>query len=83
MTIGRALHFIKNKQIDALIHVNPMFCCPGVVSSSIFRKMQEDFEIPIIDIFYDGTGNPNRIIIPHLYYLKKRSKIGMNQKVAL
>jgi hypothetical protein len=32
--------------------------------------MQKDFGIPIVDIFYDGTANPNRILIPHLHYLK-------------
>jgi len=41
-----------------------------VVTGSIYRKIQEDFGIPIIDIFYDGTGNPNKILIPHLHYLQ-------------
>ncbi|MBN1647924.1 MAG: hypothetical protein JW874_07820 [Spirochaetales bacterium] len=69
ISIGRALYFIRHRIVNAIIHVNPMFCCPGVVSSSIFRKMQEDFGISIIDIFYDGTGSPNKVLIPHLHYL--------------
>jgi predicted CoA-substrate-specific enzyme activase len=71
INIGRALYFIKHGLVDAILHINPIFCCPGVVTSSIYRKIQEDFEIPIIDIFYDGTGNPNKILIPHLHYLKQ------------
>jgi hypothetical protein len=23
-----------------------------------------------VDLFYEGTGNPNRILIPHLAYLR-------------
>jgi predicted CoA-substrate-specific enzyme activase len=71
INIGRALYFIKHGLVDAILHINPIFCCPGVVTTSIYRKMQEDFQIPIIDIFYDGTGNPNRILVPHLHYLKQ------------
>jgi predicted CoA-substrate-specific enzyme activase len=75
INIGRALYYIKHGLVDAILHVNPIFCCPGVVTASVYRKMQEDFEIPIIDIFYDGTGNPNKVLIPHLHYL--RSGAGM------
>ena len=70
INIGRALYYIKHKLVDAILHVNPIFCCPGVVTASVYRKIQEDFGIPIIDIFYDGTGNPNKVLIPHLHYLK-------------
>ncbi|UCB46815.1 MAG: hypothetical protein JSV25_05185, partial [Spirochaetota bacterium] len=74
INIGRALYFIKHGLVDAILHINPIFCCPGVVTASIYRKMQEDFQVPIIDIFYDGTGNPNKILIPHLHYLKQTVK---------
>jgi predicted CoA-substrate-specific enzyme activase len=71
INVGRALYYLKKGLVEAILHLNPMFCCPGVVTASIFRKLQEDFGVPIIDIFYDGTGNPNRILIPHLHYLKE------------
>jgi predicted CoA-substrate-specific enzyme activase len=69
---GRALYSITHKRVDGIVHVNPMFCCPGVVSSSIFRKMQQDFGVPIVDLFYDGMGQPNKILIPHVHYLKRQ-----------
>jgi len=74
MNVGRALYYIKHNTVDAMVHLNPLFCCPGVVSASIFRKIQKDFNIPIIDIFYDGNNKPNKIIIPQLYYLRNKSK---------
>ncbi len=77
INVGRALYYARHRLVDAIIHVNPMFCCPGVVTASIYRKIQEDFRLPIIDIFYDGTGSPNGILIPHLHYL--REKIGENR----
>jgi predicted nucleotide-binding protein (sugar kinase/HSP70/actin superfamily) len=65
------LYMIRKEQVDAIIHANPMFCCPGVVTASIYRKIQADFGVPIVDIFYDGSGDPNRILIPHLHYLRR------------
>ena len=74
INVGRALWYCAHRSVEAIVHVNPMFCCPGVVSASLFRKIQEDFGIPIIDIFYDGTGNPNRVLIPHLHYLGRNGR---------
>jgi predicted CoA-substrate-specific enzyme activase len=71
INVGRALYLIRHRLVEAILHLNPMFCCPGVVSASIYRKIQQDFGVPIIDIFYDGTGNPNRVLIPHLHYLQE------------
>ena len=74
VNLGRALYHIAKKNVEAIIHVNPIFCCPGVVTSSIYRKIQEDFGIPIIDIFYDGTGSPNHLLIPHMDHLNRKKK---------
>jgi predicted nucleotide-binding protein (sugar kinase/HSP70/actin superfamily) len=69
ISIGRTLHYAEKGLVSAIIHVNPVFCCPGVVSSAIFKRLQEETGIPVIDLFYDGTNKPNSRIIPHLYYL--------------
>lgn len=71
INISRMLYYIKHKLVDAVVHINPVFCCPGVVSSSIFRKIQKKFNIPIIDLFYDGTNKPNKIIAPYMHYLRQ------------
>ena len=75
INVGRALHYITRESVDAIIHINPIFCCPGVVTAAIYRRIQEDFHIPIIDIFYDGSGNPNKVLIPHLHYLRRKKGI--------
>ena len=71
LNMARTLYYAEYKLADAIVNVNPIFCCPGVVSASIFRKMQADFGIPVIDIFYDGRSEPNRILVPHMHYIKK------------
>jgi predicted nucleotide-binding protein (sugar kinase/HSP70/actin superfamily) len=71
VSVGRLLYYIKHGIVDAVIHVNPLFCCPGVISSSLFRKIQDEFSIPVIDLFYDGTNRPNKMIDPHMFYLTR------------
>ncbi|MCG8572618.1 MAG: acyl-CoA dehydratase activase-related protein, partial [Spirochaetes bacterium] len=72
LNLGRTFYYMKHKLVDAIVNVNPMLCCPGVITASISRKIQKEYQIPIIDLFYDGTNKPNKIIIPHLYYLNKK-----------
>jgi predicted nucleotide-binding protein (sugar kinase/HSP70/actin superfamily) len=69
LNTARALYCLKRRSVEAIVHINPMFCCPGVVSASLFKKISADFNTPIVDIFYDGTGDPNRVLVPHLHYL--------------
>lgn len=73
ISVGRTLHYADKGLVSAIIHVNPVFCCPGVVSSAIFKGLQEKTGIPVIDLFYDGTNKPNTRIIPHLYYLTRNA----------
>jgi predicted CoA-substrate-specific enzyme activase len=74
INVGRALHHLTGKSVEAIVHVNPIFCCPGVVTASIYRKLQAEFGVPIIDIFYDGTGSPNRVLVPHMHYLRRERR---------
>ena len=56
-----------------LIHVNPIFCCPGLVSESIFEKVEKDIGIPIVSIIYDGTtANRNEVLAPYLHFITKQ-----------
>lgn len=66
INVCRFLYYAKHKLVDAVIHINPILCCPGSVTTSIYRKLQKDFDIPIVDIFYDGINKPNKLIIPQM-----------------
>jgi hypothetical protein len=69
LNTARATYLLKHKAVDAILHVIPMFCCPGMVTASLFKKIAGDFGVPSGDIFFDGTGDPNRVLMPHLHYL--------------
>jgi predicted nucleotide-binding protein (sugar kinase/HSP70/actin superfamily) len=70
ISVGRALWYCTHGKVEAIVHVNPLFCCPGVVTASLFRRLQKDFGIPILDIFYDGAANSNAVLLPRLHYLR-------------
>ena len=56
--------------LKLFIHVNPIFCCPGLVSESIFKAVEKDIGIPIVSIIYDGTTTDrNDILAPYLHYI--------------
>lgn len=73
ISVGRLLYYIKHELADAIIHVNPLLCCPGVISASIFKNIQHRFSIPVVDLFYDGTNKPNKMIEPLMFYLNKKT----------
>jgi predicted nucleotide-binding protein (sugar kinase/HSP70/actin superfamily) len=58
--------------LSLFIHVNPIFCCPGLVSESIFKKVEKDIGKPIVSITYDGTTTKrNDILAPYIHYLRQ------------
>ncbi len=61
--------------IRLFVHVNPIFCCPGLVSESIFKTLEEDIGIPIVSIVYDGTTTEkNGLLAPTMHYILQSSK---------
>ncbi len=56
--------------IRLFVHVNPIFCCPGLVSESIFKTLEEDIGVPIVSIVYDGTTTEkNSLLAPTMHYI--------------
>lgn len=74
LTLARTLLFLEQKAVDAIVHVNPMFCGPGIVSTALLDRVEQQYKVPIINIFYDGTGTPNDVLIPHLHYLNQQKR---------
>ena len=68
--------------ISLFIHVNPIFCCPGLVSESLFKKVEKDIGIPIVSITYDGTASRrNDILAPYIHYLQKSNNFQIQKKI--
>jgi predicted nucleotide-binding protein (sugar kinase/HSP70/actin superfamily) len=53
--------------LKLIVHVYPLFCCPGLISEAIYKKVERDLAIPIVSIAYDGTqADKNKILEPYL-----------------
>ncbi|MBN1672814.1 MAG: hypothetical protein JXR37_17350 [Kiritimatiellae bacterium] len=69
--------YLKEQYPDLkfIINVNPIFCCPGLISEAIYKKVEVDIDIPIISIMYDGTrADRNNVLKPYLHYLMEGAK---------
>ncbi len=53
-----------------IVHANPIFCCPGLVSEAIFKAVEADIGIPIVSLVYDGAAaSKNEALAPYLHYI--------------
>jgi len=58
LTIGKSVDFV-HKGVSGIINAMPFTCMPGTVSSAIMRLIQQDHDVPVINIAYDGQGSAN------------------------
>ena len=70
MTIGRAIKFLEAGS-SMVVNCSPFGCMPGQVTSGILSEVQKDFGRPVVNLFYDGNGDLNRIIGVFLRNLSK------------
>ena len=58
LSVGKSIDFIE-KGTSGIINAMPFTCMPGTISSAIMRLIQNRFNIPVINIAYDGQGLTN------------------------
>jgi predicted CoA-substrate-specific enzyme activase len=58
LTIGRAVSFARQGAVT-VVNVSPFGCMPGNVATALFRRASADAGLPIVNLFYDGTGSQN------------------------
>jgi len=61
MTIGRTAAFADRDRVAGAIFVAPFTCMPASVVESQAGVLQEELGIPIVNVYYDGKENTNRI----------------------
>lgn len=74
INLAKIEHYLKEIKPQAFLHLNPIYCCPGVVTVPLVEWLEEKMKIPVINLYYDGLHNPNSQIKPYLYFLNKRQK---------
>ncbi|OPY04686.1 MAG: Activator of (R)-2-hydroxyglutaryl-CoA dehydratase [Syntrophorhabdus sp. PtaB.Bin184] len=58
LTVGKSVDFV-HKGVAGIINAMPFTCMPGTVSSAIMKLIQQNHDIPVINIAYDGQGVTN------------------------
>ena len=61
LTIGRTVKFF-DQGASLVVNCSPFGCMPGQVTSGILAEVQADMGRPVLNLFYDGTGDLNRIV---------------------
>ena len=69
LTLGRAALFVRKDGAKAIVNASPMFCMPGTITTSIFPHLEKELGVPIICNFYDGSGDPNKSLVPVMHYV--------------
>ena len=61
ITIGRAIKFLEQGAV-MVVNCSPFGCMPGQIISGILNQVQADYGKPVVNLFYDGSGDLNRVI---------------------
>jgi len=80
LTIGRAVVFMRTGA-SLVVNTSPFTCMPGSISTAIFQKIQQEYGIPVINLFYDGDHAENERLRSFMNNLKKKSRTVENVMV--
>lgn len=61
VTIGRAIHFFR-QGAAMVVNCSPFGCMPGTTISALFNEIQRGEGRPVVNLYYDGTGDLNELV---------------------
>jgi len=61
LTIGRVKKFAE-QGAAFVVNVSPFGCMVGALSAAVLQKVQDDTGMPVLNMFYDGDGDLNRVL---------------------
>jgi predicted nucleotide-binding protein (sugar kinase/HSP70/actin superfamily) len=59
LSIGRAIKFAQ-QGAAMVVNCAPFGCMPETVATAVFGRVSADLDMPIVSLFYDGSGGQNR-----------------------
>lgn len=74
ITLGRTIVFLEDGA-SMVVNCAPFSCMPGNITTSIFHNLQKEYNKPVINLFYDGESDVNRIIGIYLNNIGKEKSI--------
>ncbi len=67
--LGRVLQAIHRQQVDAVVHLNSLFCQPAYVSEALLDGVLSRAGVPLVNLYADGHGDLGAVITPMLHFL--------------
>jgi predicted CoA-substrate-specific enzyme activase len=58
LSVGKSIDFIQ-KGASGIINAMPFTCMPGTISSAVMKIVQGKYDVPMINLAYDGQGETN------------------------
>ncbi len=58
LSVGKAVDFAE-RGVSGIVNAMPFTCMPGTISSSIMKLLQHRYDVPIINVAYDGQAMTN------------------------
>jgi predicted CoA-substrate-specific enzyme activase len=59
LSVGRAMKFAQ-QGAAMVVNCAPFGCMPETMATSLFGRVSADVDMPIVSLFYDGSGGQNR-----------------------
>lgn len=59
LSVGRAIKF-SQQGAAMVVNCAPFGCMPETVATAIYGRLSADVDMPIVSLFYDGSGGQNR-----------------------
>lgn len=73
LTVGRAIEFAHHG-VDLIINCAPFGCMPGTLTSGIFQKLENQYDTPIVSLFFDGETDLQHLVRTYLANLTSAPK---------
>ncbi len=73
LTIGRARLFAENGA-SLIVNCSPFSCMPGRVTSHLFQAYRDYFKVPVVNLFFDGTGDVSNQLAIYLKSITQAQK---------
>jgi len=64
-------------EVSLFVQLSPVFCCAGLVTEAMNRRIEEVTGVPVLSLTYDGAGgSKNEAMTPYLRYPRKPGGTG-------
>ena len=68
--LGRVLQAVDQRQVDAVVHINSLFCQPANVSEALLDSVLRAAGVPFLNLFFNGADETPPPLEPLVNFLR-------------